>query len=84
MSSGRDGETLYRLVDLCGQYHIVTESICFFQFVPKAVSELGNTVAETLCFLSMFSCLPTSENVVAETKFASEEFTSKFRNIFVP
>ena len=36
-------------------------------------SKLGNIVAETLCFLSMFPCLPTSDNVVAEIKFASQE-----------
>ena len=37
-------------------------------------------------FLLMFPCLPTSENIVAETKFASQEakvFPKKFRNIFV-
>ena len=38
-------------------------------------------------FLSMFPCLPTSENIVAETKFASQEakmFPKKIdRNIFV-
>ena len=33
----------------------------------------GNIVAETLCFLPMFPCLPTSGNIVAETKFASKE-----------
>ena len=36
--------------------------------------------------LSMFPCLPTSRNIVAETKFASQEakmFPKKFRNIFV-
>ena len=34
----------------------------------------------------MFSCLPTWGNIVAETKFASQEakmFPNKFRNIFV-
>ena len=43
-------------------------------------------VAETLYFLSMFLCLPTSENIVAKTKFAFQEaklFPNKFRNIFV-
>ena len=33
-----------------------------------------------------FPCLPTSENIVAETKFASQEakmFPNKFRNIYV-
>ena len=38
------------------------------------------------CFLSMFLCLPTSGNIVAETKFASQEtkmFPNKFRNVFV-
>ena len=48
--------------------------------------DLGNAFAEILCFLSMFPCLPTSGNIVAETKFASQEakmFPNKFRNIFV-
>ena len=34
----------------------------------------------------MFPCLPTSGNIVAEIKFASQEakmFPKKFRNIFV-
>ena len=34
----------------------------------------------------MFPCLPTSGNIVAETKFAFQEakmFPNKFRNIFV-
>ena len=34
----------------------------------------------------MFPCLPTSGNIVAETKFASQEaemFPNRFRNIFV-
>ena len=34
----------------------------------------------------MFPCLPTSGNIVAETKFASQEakmFPNKFGNIFV-
>ena len=46
---------------------------------------VGNIVAETLCFLSMFPSLPTLGNIVAETKFASQEakmFPNKFRNIF--
>ena len=37
-------------------------------------------------FPSNVSCLPTSGNIVAETKFASQEakmFPNKFRNIFV-
>ena len=37
-------------------------------------------------FPFMFPCLPTSENIVAKTKFASQEakmFPNKFRNIFV-
>ena len=41
---------------------------------------------ETFCLLSMFPCLPTPGNIVAETKFASREakmFPNKFRNIFV-
>ena len=45
----------------------------------------GNIVAETLCFLLMFSCLPTSGNIVTEIKFASQAakmFPNKFRNIF--
>ena len=52
----------------------------------KALGKLGNIVAETLWFLSTFPCLPTSGNIVAETKFASREakmFPNKFRNIFV-
>ena len=51
----------------------------------KALGKLGNIVAETSCFLSMFPCLPTSGNMVAETKFAFHEatFPNKFRNIFV-
>ena len=36
---------------------------------PKALGKVGNIVAERLCFLSMFPCLPTSRNIVAETKF---------------
>ena len=53
---------------------------------PKALGKLGNIVAETFNFLSMFPCLPTPGNIVAETKFASWEakmFPDKFRNIFV-
>ena len=54
---------------------------------PKALVKLRNIVAETLCFLSMFPCLPTSGNIDAETKltFASKKakmFPNKFRNIF--
>ena len=37
------------------------------------MGKLGNIVAETLCFLSMFPCLPTSGKFVAETKFATRE-----------
>ena len=51
----------------------------------KALGKLRNTVEET-CFLSMFPCLPTSENIVVETKFTSQEakiFPNKFRDIFV-
>ena len=50
------------------------------------MGKLGNIVAETLCSLPMFPCLPTSGNIVAKTKFASQEakmFLKKFRNIFV-
>ena len=50
------------------------------------LGKLGNIVAETLCFLPMFPCLPTSGNIVGETKFASQEakmFPNKFRNISV-
>ena len=50
------------------------------------MGKLGNIVAETLCFPSMFPCLPTSGKIVAETKFASQEakmFPKEFRNIFV-
>ena len=62
--------------------------ICFFlelSLLHQALGKLGNIVAETLCFLPMFHCLPTSGNV-AETKFATQEatmFPNKFRNIFV-
>ena len=52
----------------------------------NALGKLGNIVAETLRFPSMFPCLPTWGNIVAETKFASQEatmFLNKFRNIFV-
>ena len=45
-----------------------------------------NIVSETLCFLPMFPCLPTLENIVPGTKLASQEakmFPKKFRNIFV-
>ena len=52
----------------------------------KAMSKLGNIVAEKLCFLSMFPCLPISRNIVAEKQFASQDakmFPIKFRNIFV-
>ena len=38
-----------------------------------ALGKLENIVAETLCFLSMFPCVPTSGNIVPETKFASHE-----------
>ena len=43
-------------------------------------------LAGSLCFLPMFPRLPTSGNIVAETKFVSQEakmFPKKFRNIFV-
>ena len=46
----------------------------------------GQSVAETLCFLSMFPCLPTSGNIVTETRFVSKGakmFPNKSRNIFV-
>ena len=46
---------------------------------PKALGKLGNIVAETFCFLSMFPSLPTPGNIVTEAKM----FPSKFRNIFV-
>ena len=52
----------------------------------KALGKLGNIVAETFCFLSMFPSLPTTGNIVAETKFVFQEakmFPNKFRNIFV-
>ena len=55
-------------------------------FASKNLGEVGNIVAETLCFLQMFPCLPTSGNIVAETKFPSQEakmFPNKFRNISV-
>ena len=39
----------------------------------KALGKLGNIVAETFCFLSMFLSLPTRGNIVAETKFASRK-----------
>ena len=35
------------------------------------LGKLGNIVAETLCFLTIFHCFPTSGNIAAETKFAS-------------
>ena len=41
-------------------------------FDSKALGKLGNIAAETLCFLSIFPCLPTSGNIVGETKFASQ------------
>ena len=50
------------------------------------VSKLENIVAETFYFLSMFTRLPTSVNIVAETKLIFREakmFPNKFRNIFV-
>ena len=49
-------------------------------------SLLTSAVLAYQCFLPMFPCLPTSGNIVAETKFASQEakmFPNKFRNIFV-
>ena len=51
----------------------------------KALGKLGKIVAET-CFLTMFHCLPTSGNIVAETKLATQDakiFAKKFRNVFV-
>ena len=55
-----------------------------FSSLLKALGKLGN-IAETLCFLSMFPCLPTSGNIVAGTKFASQEaktLAKKVRYIF--
>ena len=52
----------------------------------KALGKLGNIVAETLCFLSMFPCLPTWGNIVEQTKLASEEakmFVKKLKIISV-
>jgi hypothetical protein len=43
--------------------------MCIF---TKALGKLGNTVAETL-IPQMFPCLPTLENIVAETKFAAQK-----------
>ena len=57
-----------------------------FEVTTKSMGRLGNIVAETFSFLSMFPCLPTPGNIVAETKFASWEakmFPDKIRNIFV-
>ena len=56
------------------------------RYESKALGKLGNIVAETLCFLSMFPCLPTWGKIVAETKFASQEakiISKKFRIVFV-
>ena len=36
--------------------------------VSAAMFETSNIAAETLCFLSMFPCLPISGNIVEETK----------------
>ena len=54
--------------------------------VYKALGKLGNIVAETSPFLSMFLWLSISGNIVAETKLASPRtkvFPNKFRSIFV-
>ena len=54
------------------------------EWCDSASSKCGQT--ETLCFLLMFPCLPTSGNTVAETKFTSQKakmFPKKFRKIFV-
>ena len=52
--------------------------------MTNALGKFENIVAETLCSPSMFPCLSTSGNIVAETTFASQEekmFPNKFRNI---
>ena len=49
----------------------------------KALGKLGDIVAETLCFLPLFPCLPASGNIVAEIKNCEKMFRKKFRNIFV-
>ena len=43
------------------------------QYINKALGKLANIVAKTLFILSMFPCLHISENIVAETKFASRK-----------
>ena len=47
----------------------------------KALGKLWNIVKET-CFLSMFPCLPTSENIVVETKFASQNVSQQIQRHF--
>jgi hypothetical protein len=52
-------------------------------YLSPGQTRLGNNVAETYCFLSMFFSLPTPVNIVLGTKFASREakmFPNKFRN----
>ena len=58
--------------------------------LSRGTLSLGQTrkhcCGNIICFLSMYPCLPTSGNIVAEAKFASQEeniFSNKFRNIFV-
>ena len=65
---------------------VLNQVVILYAWKTKALGKLGNIVAETLCFLSMFSCLPTLKNIVEETKFVSKEvemFPKKFRSIFV-
>ena len=47
----------------------------------------GNIIALNHSILSMFPCLPSSGNIVSETRFAFEEaklFLKKFKSILVP
>ena len=44
----------------------------------KAQGKLRNIVEQT-CFLSMFPCLYTSENIVVETKFASQNVSQQIQ-----
>ena len=50
----------------------------------KILAKRGNIAAQTLCFLSMFACLPTTGNIVVEqcllpgSKNVSQEIQKHF------
>ena len=56
------------LSSACLHYEVTNEVTIDLSY-SEAWDKLGNIVTETLCFPSMFPCLPMSENNVAKTKF---------------